>query len=464
MAKSFSNPTFYNSGKPTFGNTINTDDSGNYTRNKKAKLLYRHNFNGFNFAGVLGSQNNYLLFQRAKVIRNETCASCPMLTSFDSSNLVAGLYTNEKLGGVINGKTWGVNVIGSSDNDPCNNVYYTPTNIIAANIYPKNATTPFYWKYKIDPCGSLFGNAPCGYDNYEDYRVISKPVVTTAASLKDCCVATCFTENILQQGLCNEVCAYNNIPNILITTGNPTITNLNGFTVLTFTTSGSFQFLGAGKNIGYIVAGGGGAGGGGYATSNTGSGGGGGGGVTYISTNTYSISPNNYTITIGNGGIGASNASGGAGEVSSIVGSSVNITANGGGGGQLGTAPGGAGPGQGGVAGSGGGNGGIGYNAGNPVDGFGNGINGTTITTNYGSTLLVSSGGSGGNANHYGSPGSNSGGGVYPTTGGANGNGVAATYYGCGGGASSGDGRRQTGGARTGGNGAPGVVIVWFST
>ena len=247
------------------------------------------------------------------------------------------------------------------------------------------------------------------------------------------------------------------------TTGNPSVNSTNGFTVLTFTSSGTVNFSGSSKNIGYIVVGGGGAGGGGYPTSNTGSGGGGGGGVTYISSNSYSIFPNNYIITIGTGGIGASNASGGAGVVSSIVGSSVSITANGGGGGQLGTAPGGAGPGQGGVAGSGGGDGGIGYNAGNPVDGFGNGKNGLTITTNYGSTLLVSSGGSGGNANHYGYPGSYSGGGVYPLTGGANGNGVAATYYGCGGGASSGDGRLQTGGARTGGNGAPGVVIIWFS-
>lgn len=178
MAKSFSNPTFYNSGKPAFGNTFNTDDSGNYTRNKKAKLLYRHNYNGFHFGGVLGSQNNYLLFQRAKTIRNETCASCPDLTSFNTSDLVAGLYTNEALKGV--------NVIDLSHNYPCNDVIYTPTLITLGS-------DPFYWNYRIDPCGALFGNAPCGYDNYENYRVISKPVVTTASSLKDCCVPFCLT-------------------------------------------------------------------------------------------------------------------------------------------------------------------------------------------------------------------------------------------------------------------------------
>lgn len=148
MAKSFSNPTFYNSGKPAFGNAFNTDDSGNYTRNKKAKLLYRHNYNGFHFGGILGSQNNYLLFQRAKTIRNETCASCPDLTSFNTSDLVAGLYTNEKLGGTIDGivngtfknVNWGVNVIDLSHNDPCNNSTYSqtiidPTNISTSNLF-----------------------------------------------------------------------------------------------------------------------------------------------------------------------------------------------------------------------------------------------------------------------------------------------------------------------------------------
>jgi hypothetical protein len=187
MAKSFSNPTFYNSGKPAFGNTFNTDDSGNYIRNKKAKLLYKNNFNDFKFGGKLGSQNNYLLYQRAKEIRDETCQSCPSLTSFNSSDLVAGLYTNEKLGGTINGVKWGVNVVTDSsfnEGPPC---VFTQTYIQGSSIYPKNATTPFYWKYKIDPCGSLFGNAPCGYENYEEYRVISKPLVTTDASLKDCC-------------------------------------------------------------------------------------------------------------------------------------------------------------------------------------------------------------------------------------------------------------------------------------
>lgn len=328
MAKSFSNPTFYNSGKPTFGNTFNTDDSGNYTRNKKAKLLYRHNYNGFHLGGILGSQNNYLLFQRAKVIRNETCASCPSLTSFNPSDLVAGLYTNEKLGGTsINGQRWSVNVITDVNfniDASCNGFYPVA---ISTN------STPFYWKYKIDPCGALFGNAPCGYDNYEDWRVISKPVVTTASSLKDCCVPVCLTENILQENVCATVCTNNNNnvnPFSYTVTGSPDIFIINGFTVLTFKSSGSFQFLGAGKNIGYIVVGGGGAGGG--STDDTGCGGSGGtySNPNYVSSDNYYISPGIYNVTVGTGGIG-SNQNGSNGGDSSINGI---ITSTGGLGGQ----------------------------------------------------------------------------------------------------------------------------------
>jgi hypothetical protein len=450
MAKSFSNPTFYNSGKPAFGNAFNTDDSGNYTRNKKAKLLYRHNYNGFHFGGVLGSQNNYLLFQRAKTIRNETCASCPNLTSFNTSDLVAGLYTNEALKGV--------NVIDLSHNDPCNNYPYSQTIIEPSNI-TGSTSKPFYWNYNIDPCGSLFGNAPCGYDNYEDYRVISKPVVTTAASLKDCCVPVCLNE-LEEKLVCATVCNNNN--NNFIVTGSPDISFKNGYTVLTFTTSGSFQFQNVNKSIGYIVVGGGGAGGGGDSNGNGGGGGGGGGGVSYITTNSQPVSLDiTYTITIGIGGSGASNATGGAGSSSSISGIFFSSASGGGGGGSgnygsKGTV---------GVAGGGGGNGGDGYND-TPPTAPTYGSNGSTVTTNYGVSYLLSSGGGGGGSNRAGQPGSLSGGGAGGVPSGSGGeNGVSATYYGCGGGASSGDGQvTRAGEPRTGGNGAPGVVIVWFST
>ena len=438
MSKTFSNPTFYNSGKPSFGNTFDTDDSGNFTRNKKAKLLYRHNYNGFHLGGVLGSQNNYLLFQRAKTIRNETCASCSDLTSFNTSDLVSGLYTNEKLNGL--------NVVDLSNNYPCNNVIYTPTLITLGS-------NPFYWNYRIDPCGALFGNAPCGYDNYENYRVISKPVVTTASSLKDCCVPFCLTDKLTDSTPTptpplppSPLPAYK-------ATG--TYTALDGddnWHVVQFTGNGditfNYNFI-----VHYLLVGCG--GGGDYGTISYGSGGGGGGGVrnsTYNPTvsTVYAVTvsgvgsanstafgqtagPGGSTLT-NTGGVGG-NPYGGTGGYGSQIGgviygnpcslgniivdpsgSNLNLTysvGNGGGGGGGGNSSGGiinggsggGGGGNGGIgevifsSGGGGGGGGIGGgNGGIAIGGLGgsggNGGNNSTLIT--GATLSFGNGGGGG--------------------------------------------------------------------
>jgi hypothetical protein len=184
MAKSFSNPTFYNSGKPSFGNTFESNYASDYLRNKKAKLLYANNFNGYRETGRLGSQNNYLLYGRAKLIRNvETCATIP---AFNKDNMVSGLYTTENLGSRLGAGGY-VNVVAdASYNSDASCPAFSATTIKKNTIYPDTSTKPFYQVYKIDPCGLLFGNTPCGYDNYEIFRVYSKPAVNTKASLTGC--------------------------------------------------------------------------------------------------------------------------------------------------------------------------------------------------------------------------------------------------------------------------------------
>ena len=81
------------------------------------------------------------------------------LNYIDTTNLVFGLYTTEELTG-INAVT------DVSFNDlSCNE--FIPTIIDLSG-------QPFYYKYKIDPCGELFGNSVCGYNNYEKYRILNK--------------------------------------------------------------------------------------------------------------------------------------------------------------------------------------------------------------------------------------------------------------------------------------------------
>jgi len=194
MSRTLSNPTFYNSGKPAFGNTFESKYSSDYLRNKKAKLLYGNNYNSLKVTGRLGSQNNLLLYDRSKLIRTvETCSTIP---AFNKANLVSGLYTTENLGSNLNGRVNVLTGVGYIDAS-CNT--YSATAVDKAAIYPTTATVPFYYKYKIDPCGLLFGNTPCGYDNYEIFRVYSKPAVNTRTSLTGC-TPVCFNN------VCNTVC------------------------------------------------------------------------------------------------------------------------------------------------------------------------------------------------------------------------------------------------------------------
>jgi hypothetical protein len=110
-----------------------------------------------------------------------------------------------------------------------------------------------------------------------------------------------------------------------ITATGGTITNVGGYTIHTFTSSGTFTVTSGSGNVEVLVVAGGGGGG-----SDMG-GGGGGGGVIYNSA--YAVTPGAITATVGNGGAGApagiSQVRGTNGQ-NSVFGT---ITATGGGGG-----------------------------------------------------------------------------------------------------------------------------------
>ena len=106
-----------------------------------------------------------------------------------------------------------------------------------------------------------------------------------------------------------------------------TVSNIAGYRVHTFTTSGSFQVTGGSGEVEYLVVAGGGKGG------DAGWGGGGGGAGGLLQGN-VSVSPGTYTVTVGGGGSGSLSryqSGGSSGSNSAISGSGVSITANGGG-------------------------------------------------------------------------------------------------------------------------------------
>jgi len=204
-----------------------------------------------------------------------------------------------------------------------------------------------------------------------------------------------------------------------------------GYTVHTFTTTGSdtFQITSGSGDVEYLVVAGGGGGGGGL---------GGGGGAGGFKTGTVSRSAGSYTVTVGAGGAGsgASNSNGGTGSDSIFD----TITSNGGGYGS------GEGQGNGGNGGSGGASGGGGANAG------GSGIAGQG---NDGADSTGNAKGGGGGAGAAGNIKASA------NIGGAGGVGLqssisgSATYYaGGGGGASWLSSTQASGGLGGGGNGS----------
>jgi len=129
--------------KSAFGNIISTEYASDYIQNKKAKIVYCNNKKT---QLEQKSQSNLMLYYKGQLLHNYTDPSCNS-SLFNNANLVTGLYTQENLEGV--------NVLSDiSGNSP-------------TIVDPLNS--PFYKYYVIDPSGQLFGNTPCGINNFTSY-------------------------------------------------------------------------------------------------------------------------------------------------------------------------------------------------------------------------------------------------------------------------------------------------------
>jgi|GEM_PF-1757711 len=219
-----------------------------------------------------------------------------------------------------------------------------------------------------------------------------------------------------------------------------TIATASGYTIHTFTSSGTFS-VSSSRNVEVLVVAGG--GGGGAYTGQTAGGGGGGGLVEHSA---YSAS-GDITVTVGGGGSRGTGSSSGSNGNNSIFG---DITANGGGGGGGQSANGlNGGSGGGGGQKTGGTSGGS-ATQGSSGGGTGYGSNGGGGGVNY----AGSGGGAGGTPT--GRSNSISGSPVTYSTGGA------AGYSGDGSSGASNTGNGGGGGGTNGGNGGSGIVIVKY--
>jgi len=281
-----------------------------------------------------------------------------------------------------------------------------------------------------------------------------------------------------------------------VPTGGDATTTYTGYTVLSFTTTGSQNLVVPGTgDVDVLIVAGGGGGGGGNLSGNGGGAGGGAGGMRALST--VGLTAQTYVITVGTGGAGGTHVStgdGAKGVDSSAVGYTATgggegagygrsgLTGGSGGGSAVGTTAGGAGneggysPVEGYAGGThvndiggagGGGAGGTGYSnspGGTPGNRGGNGGLGATNDFRTGSNVYYG-GGSGGASGNYGPGGGHPNGGEgEPDAGGGGGgeynSGAEAGEDGKGGGGGGGSPDGGSAPNETGGDGGNGIVVV----
>ena len=130
--------------KPTFGQLRTNAYSfqSDYITLKKSRLAYCNTPNK-----CLGSKRNGYNY----LVNNK-------LVSFNKTGLVAGLYSKMDL----------KNVCTLINGFPCSNIDSCSACLSAASI-DTESTVPLNWTNTVDPVGALFGNTPCGIENFTDY-------------------------------------------------------------------------------------------------------------------------------------------------------------------------------------------------------------------------------------------------------------------------------------------------------
>ena len=139
MSRPFSNY----SAKPTFAKVNEPLDAGEYITSKKTKYSFC-NPNICHPNKNIYSQSMLLVLRKANNLAFNPCGN------FDKTQLYSNLYTKLDLSD-LSGNTPVISDLSGN----------FPVDI-------KTDVTP-YLTYNIDPSGNLFGNTPCGIDNYLNY-------------------------------------------------------------------------------------------------------------------------------------------------------------------------------------------------------------------------------------------------------------------------------------------------------
>lgn len=142
--------------KPTFATLRSNTFQSDYITNKKSRLAYCNTSNKCN--NTSGSYNQMNLLNNGRRLSYIYLAKNGLIP-FNKTNLVAGLYSKMNL----------KNVCTLINGFPCNNIDTSCAACSDPVSIDMLSTVPFYWTNTIDPVGALFGDTPCGIENYINY-------------------------------------------------------------------------------------------------------------------------------------------------------------------------------------------------------------------------------------------------------------------------------------------------------
>ena len=148
--------------KPTLGSlrTNALSFQSDYITLKKSKLVYCNSFVSCGKTKNMANYNQMNLFNNGQRVSYNYLA-INHLIPFNKTNLVAGLYSKMDL----------QNVCTLINGFPCNNIDTCSAckNPVSVN---SDSTDPLNWSNTIDPLGELFGNTPCGIQNFTNYSTL----------------------------------------------------------------------------------------------------------------------------------------------------------------------------------------------------------------------------------------------------------------------------------------------------
>jgi hypothetical protein len=142
--------------KPTFGTLRSNTFQSDYITNKKSRLAYCNASKKCNNSS--GSYYQMKLLNNGRRLSYNYLAK-NNLVPFNKSNLIAGLYSKMDL----------KDICTLISEFPCNNIDGSCIECTYPVSVDVLSDVPFNWTNTIDPVGALFGNTPCGIENFTDY-------------------------------------------------------------------------------------------------------------------------------------------------------------------------------------------------------------------------------------------------------------------------------------------------------